>query len=80
MSPKNKIKKRSPEGMNLRDRRVILKADYFKEGFDAESEPFRCQAGFGCDIHFAGTAIYGIFESDREEARIDRNDIEFVIE
>ena len=73
-------KKLKPINVDLKNRTVILKSNFFKEGFDADEELFLCKAGFGCNPVLMGKAIYGQFLSDGEEAKISRDDVEFVLE
>lgn len=41
-----------------------------------ETRAFICRGGFGCSPHTGGTAVFGTFLVDGEEARIEGYDIE----
>jgi hypothetical protein len=69
-------------GQHLEGKTVQLRQSFFRDGagYKASEHLFKCSGGFGCSPDAAGTAVYGIFLSDGEEARIRRGDIDFIVD
>jgi len=77
MATKKKEALRGPSisGEHLAGKVVILREDYFKPEYRHIDRRFKCSGGFGCDPNLAGTAVFGTFLADGEEARVSRGDI-----
>ena len=71
--PKNNV-----VGVELTGKKVILSSKYYK-GTD-EQRTFLCKDGFGCSPGLLGTAVFGEFMVDGEKARVDRYEIEKVLD
>lgn len=61
--------------IDLKNKWVVLKQEFFKKGLKAEENLFFCENGFGCNSYTSGTAVFGKFQ-DNEEARISGYDID----
>lgn len=60
--------------MELKDRWVLLKKDYFKEGLNPLNNFFFCENGFGTSPNTSGYKIFGHFQ-DGEQTSIEGCDI-----
>lgn len=67
-------------GIDLKGKTVIVRKGYFKPEYQDKDRRFRCEGGFGCNPEAMGTAVFGVFLLDDEQARISRGDVESVIE
>jgi len=61
------------DGVDLTGKTVVLKPEHFKG--DQEARTFRCEGGFGCHPRAVGSAVFGVFVSDGERARVERYQI-----
>lgn len=61
-------------GIDVTDKVVVLKADYY-EG-DENARRFLCIGGFGCEPGTRGKAIHGRFLTDGETCRVQGYEIE----
>ena len=68
------------ERYDLEDKTVLLKQEYFHESYKNTDNLFRCTAGFGCSSRARGRAIFGYFLSDGEKAKIDRYNVESIVD
>lgn len=58
------------------DQVVVIKSEYFKPDYrSAKYQLFHAKGGFGCDPSKIGTAVFGYFLADGDEARVERYDI-----
>lgn len=60
---------------NLKFRAVIVDETVLQEKMDPVMHPFLVLDGFGASSYTGGTAIYGAFLSDGEEARLSGDDV-----
>lgn len=67
-------------GIDLKGKTVLVRRDSFSPQYRDGDRRFKCAGGFGCSPTAIGTAVFGTFLSDGEEARINRSDVESVIE
>jgi hypothetical protein len=79
------MKTKQPEvkpimGVDLKGKTVLVRKSFFKPEYQDKDRRFKCEGGFGCHPDKIGTAVFGIFLLDGEEARISRGDIEGVVE
>lgn len=74
------MKLRSKDGEDLTGKLVKLRQGYFKQGLKSEDHLFRCEGGFGCKPHAMGNGVFGTFQSDGEQCKIHRSDIEGIVE
>lgn len=65
-------------GKELVGKRVVLSSERYKG--DEAARTFLCKDGFGCYPGTIGSAIFGEFVSDGTSARINRYDIEKVLD
>lgn len=63
-------------GEDLTGRMVVIRASALKPEYKDQDRRFLCNGGYGCKPYLAGRAVFGIFQIDGEEARVDRGDIE----
>jgi hypothetical protein len=59
--------------IELEEKTIVLDPKKYKG--DVKERLFKCTDGFGCSPNTRGTAIYGIFLSDKSNARISGFDI-----
>ena len=67
-------------GVNLEGKTVLVKKSFFKPAYRELDRRFKCSGGFGCDPDAMGRAVFGEFLLDGEHARIERSDVECVLE
>jgi len=70
----------SVAGIDLEGKVVLIRKSYFKPEYADGDRRFKCEGGFGCKPYLSGTAVFGTFLSDGEQARINRGDVESVVE
>jgi hypothetical protein len=69
-------------GQDLTGKTVQLRQSFFRKGagYKASEHLFKCSGGFGCAPSSIGRAVFGTFLSDGEKARVDRGDVEYIVE
>ena len=82
------MKLRSISNESMVGKVVLLHKSYFgnaayvksQGGIDKVDRRFKVSGGFGAEPGKIGRAVFGTFLSDGEEARVDRGDIEGIID
>jgi hypothetical protein len=72
------MKTKSIEGESIKGRKVLLSADVYDGA--AEDRLFLAEDGFGCYPFTRGTAVLGRFVKSGTEARVERYEIESLVE
>ena len=63
---------------DLHGKTVLLSSEFYRGS--ERQRLFRCEDGFGCSPFCHGQAVIGTFVSDGEKARVERWQIEGVVE
>jgi hypothetical protein len=72
------MKTKSIEGESLQGRKVLLSESAYRGS--VEDRLFIAEDGFGCYPFTRGTAVIGRFVKSGEEARVERFEIEGIVE